>query len=160
EADDPLEAAAAAPPNSKMQALAALMRALRGRARAATEGRRTIGGQSGRVLELIGDRLPPSAPFAAIGSNIATRAHLRTLVRSPRTFVLGIPTAYARFRRDANRDGQHYRGVEETAEFISGARISPEEVDVLLLAMLRNTRRLLQHDRRRLDFATPHNWLE
>ena len=33
-------------------------------------------------------------------------------------------------------------------------------MDVLLLVMLRNARRLLQHDRRRLDVATAHDWLE
>jgi hypothetical protein len=106
------------------------------------------GVQSGRVLELIGDRLPADAPFAAIGANIATRAHLRTLVRSPRAFVLGIPGMYARFRREALREGRHYRRDDATSAFLAGSRIAPEEVDVLLLAMLRNARRLLQYDRR------------
>jgi superfamily I DNA/RNA helicase len=33
-------------------------------------------------------------------------------------------------------------------------------VDVLLLIMLRNARRFLQHDRRRLETSTAHDWLE
>jgi hypothetical protein len=54
---------------------------------------------------------------------------------------------YTRFRRDALREGRHFGG-EATSEFFVGGRITPDEVDVLLLVMLRNARRLLQHDRR------------
>ena len=158
--EEPPEPVGVSPANAKVQALNVLMTGLRSWARAVAEGRRSIGGQSGRVLELIGDRLPGDAPFAAIGSKIATRARLRTIVRAPRTFVLGAPAMYARFRREALRDGRHYRAGEATSGFFAGSRITPDEVDVLLLVMLRNARRLLQHDRRRLDVATAHDWLE
>ncbi len=96
-----------------VQALHVLMTALRSWARAAAEGRRSIGGQSGRVLELIGDRLPSNIPFAAIGNDIATRLRLRTIVRAPRTFVLGVPAMYARFRREALREGRPLEQVRK-----------------------------------------------
>lgn len=160
ESEEPLEPVVASSANTKMQALNVMMRALRSWARAVAEGRRSITGQSSRVLQLIGDRLPADAPFDAIGRNIATRARLRTLVRAPRTFVLGAPGMYARFRREALREGRHYRDSEATSGFFASGRIAPDEVDLLLLVMLRNARRLLQHDRRRLDVATAHDWLE
>jgi hypothetical protein len=162
EADETLEPVALSPANARVQALNILMTALRGWARAVADGRRSIGGQSGRILELIGDRLPTGAdaPFAEIGSKIATRARLRTLVRAPRSFVLGTPGVYARFRREALREARHFKAGEATSEFFTGGRITPDEVDVLLLVMLRNARRLLQHDRRRLDVGTAHDWLE
>jgi UvrD-like helicase C-terminal domain len=158
--EEPPEPVGVSPTNAKVQALNVLMTGLRSWARAVAEGRRSIGGQSGRVLELIGDRLPGDVPFAAIGSKIATRIRLRTIVRAPRTFVLGAPAMYARFRREALRDGRHYRAGEATSGFFAGSRITPDEADVLLLVMLRNARRLLQHDRRRLDVVTAHDWLE
>jgi hypothetical protein len=160
EPDEAVEPIAVSPANAKMQALNVLMTALRSWARATAEGRRSIGGQSGRVLQLIGNRLPSDAPFAAIGGNIAIRARLRTLVRAPWTFVLGVPAIYARFRREALREGRHFRVGETTSAFFAGSKITPDEVDVLLLIMLRSARRLMQHDRRRLDVATPFDWLE
>lgn len=144
----------------RMQALNALMGALRSRARAVNEGRRSISGRSGRVLDFIGDRIPANAPFATVGTLISTRARLRTLVLAPRTFVRGIPAMYARFRREAIRAGRHYNNNEETSTFISGGRITAAELDLVLLVMLRNTRRLLQYDKRRLDSDTAHDWLE
>jgi hypothetical protein len=160
EADEAVEPVAVTPANAKVHALNVLMTSLRGWARAVADGRRSISGQSGRVLELIGDRLPADAPFAVIGRKIATRAHLRTLVRAPRTLVLGAAAMYARFRREALREGRHFRAGEATSGFFLGSRITPDEVDVLLLVMLRNARRLLQYDRRRLDVTTAHDWLE
>jgi hypothetical protein len=160
EPDEPIEPAVASSANTKMQALNAMLRALRSRARATAEGRRSISGQSARVLQLIGERLPANAPFTAIGRNIATRARLRTLVRSPRVFVLGASAIYAQFRREALREDRHYVNEGSISEFFASSRITPDEVDILLLVMLRNARRLLQHDRRRLSVATNHNWLE
>jgi UvrD-like helicase C-terminal domain len=162
EADETIEPVAASHANAKVQALNVLMRALRSWARAVADGRGSTGGQSGRILEMIGGRLPTGAgaPFAEIGNKIATRARLRTLVRAPRSFVLGAPGIYARFRREVLREGRHFKTGEATSEFFAGGRITPDEVDILLLAMLRNARRLLQHDRRRLDLGTGQDWLE
>jgi hypothetical protein len=147
--------------NARLEASGLLMSALRTWARAVAEDRRKIGGQSGRVIELIGERLPPESQLVNIGTNIATRSHLRTLVQAPRTFVLGVPAVYARFRRQSMREGRHFATTEATTSFLGRNKITPDEVDVLTLVMLRNARSILQYaPGRRLENATQHDWLE
>ena len=160
EADETAETALASA-DARLEALNILVSALRNWARAIAEGRRAIGGQSGRVIELIGSRLPPESQFANVGASIATRSRLRTLVQAPRAFVRGVPAMYARFRRQAMREGRHFVLNEATTDFFIRNRISPDEVDVLTLVMLRNARRIVQYpDGRRLELSTQHDWLE
>jgi UvrD-like helicase C-terminal domain len=150
-----------APTNARFEASNLIMNAMRTWARAVAEGRRTIGGQAGRVIELIGDRLPPESQLVDLGVSIATRSQLRALVQAPRTFVLGVPALYARFRRQSMRDGNHFASSEATTNFFARKRITPDEVDVVTLVMLRNARWLLQYPAgKRLESATQHDWLE
>ena len=158
--DEEAEEVEGAPATSEVRALHALTGALRGWARAIADGRRSISGRSGRIIDLLGSRLPDDQRFGAIGVRIATRSQLRTIVQAPRDFVLGAPRMYAQFRREALRKAQHFSAGEETGGFVARNRITRDEVDVLLLTMLRNARRLLQYDIRRLDAPTPHDWLE
>lgn len=161
DSEEMAEAAPAATADARLEGLNILMGALRNWARAIAEGRSSIGGQSGRVIEFIGDRLPPESQFADVGLDIATRSRLRALVQAPRTFVLGVPAMYARFRRQAMREGRHFVSNEETTSFVARNRISPDEVDVLILVMLRNARQVVQYpDGRRLESTTQHDWLE
>lgn len=147
--------------DARLEALNILVSALRNWARAIAEGRRAIGGQSGRVIELIGSRLPPEGQFTSVGASIATGSRLRTLVRAPRAFVLGVPAMYARFRRQALREGRHFVVNEATTTFVARNKLSPDEADVLTLVMLRNARRIVQYpDGRRLESSTQHDWLE
>jgi hypothetical protein len=150
-----------APANTRLEALNILMSAVRNWARAIAEGRRSIGGQSGRVIEFVKSRLPPESEFANVGASIATRSRLRTLVQAPRTFVLGAPAMYARFRRQATREGRHFVSSEATTNFFVRNRISPDEADALILVMLRNARCIVQYpDGRRMENITQHDWLE
>ena len=158
--EDAEEAPPVAPLNPRIQALNMLMNAFRNRARAIIDDRRTIGGQSGRMVELIGDRMPPDSQFVSIGANIATRTQLNTLVRSARAYVLGMPGMYARFRRESLREGRYFVQGEATTVFLNRNRITRDELDVLLLVMLSHARRLFQHDRTRLRTTTQHDWLE
>lgn len=152
---------APAPANARLEASSLLLNALRGWARAVAEGRRSIGGQSGRVIELVGKRLPPESEFVDVGTNIITRSQLRTLVQAPRTFVLGLPVLYGRFRRQSLRDGRHFAAREATKIFLDRNKITPDEVDVVILVMLRHARALLQYSPgRRLENVTPQDWLE
>ena len=137
-----------------------LWSALRNWARAVAEGRRTLGGQSGSVIELIGTRLPPVGDFAGIGANIATRSCMRTLLHAPRSLVLGVPAVYARFRRQMIREGRHFVPDRAATECFSRNMISPDEVDVLLLVMLRNARRVLGYVDGRRDSSIQYDWLE
>lgn len=158
--EDETSQALAATGTSEARALNVLWSALRNWARAVAEGRRSLGGQSARVIELIGARLPPDEAFAGIGTNIATRTSLRTLLQAPRSLVLGVPAAYARFRRQMIREGKHYIASEAVAESVSRNMISPDEVDAILLVTLRNARRVLRHMDTRRDGAVRYDWLE
>lgn len=160
EEDDEAETGVA-PAAAKVEALSVLMRTLRNRARGIAEGRRTPGGQSARVIELIGDRMPPDEQLAGIGADISTRSRLRALVQAPRTFVLGAPAMYARFRRESVRAARHFVSNEATNGILARNLISPDEVDALLLVMLRNARRVLQTSgARRPGSPAPYDWLE
>ena len=152
---------ASAPTNARLEPLNILMSALRNWARATAEGRHAISGQSGRVIEFIKDRLPPESQFADVGASIATRARLQVLVQGPRTFVLGVPAMYARFRRQAVKDGSHFVLTEATTSFFVRNKLSPDETDMLVLVMLRNARRIIQYiDGKRLELTTQYDWLE
>ncbi|MGQ9823217.1 MAG: hypothetical protein ACUVQK_15275 [Thermogutta sp.] len=149
------------PAIARWEASNLLKKALRVWARAIAEGRRSIGGQSGRVLDLVGNRLPPESEFVDVGASIVTRSQLRTLLQAPRTFVLGIPVLYGSFRRQSVRKGRHFVTGEATTTFLARNKLTPDEVDVVLLVMLRNARALLQFfDGRRLENVTPQDWLE
>src|SRR5262249_51689692 len=97
---DPLQVDVVKTESERRRAAGALLlTALRARARAITQGKSSSGGRTGKVLKLLADRLPPNETLRELGSRIVTRGHLRTLVRGPRSFVLGAPQVYARFRR-------------------------------------------------------------
>jgi hypothetical protein len=147
--------------NARLEASNLLLNALRGWARVVADGRRSIGGQSGRVIELVGNRMPTESEFVDVGTSIVTRSQLRTLVQAPRTFVLGLPLLYGRFRRQSVRDGRHFAAREATTTFLARNKITPDEVDVVILVMLRHARALLQYSPgRRLENVTPQDWLE
>lgn len=146
--------------NPKREALEAVMTTMRNWARAVAQGRRTIGGRSGRVIALIGNRMPPAETLAGLGEKIALRAQMRTFVQAPRMSVIGLSTLYARFRRQALREGRHFRSGDDVAQFLNRNLISGDEIDALLLVMLRGARRLVTYaDGRRIDPASQHDWL-
>jgi hypothetical protein len=160
EEDDDAGLAAAGVRNARVEALRVLMTSLRHWASAVAEGR-ALGGLSARVIDFIKDKLPPDAQFEAIGSNIGLRARLRTLVRASGYIVLGAPRLYAGFRRQAMREARHFLNDKATQVFVSQNRISRDEVDILLLVMLRNSRRILQASGgRNLDVPAGYGWLE
>jgi hypothetical protein len=61
---------------------------------------------------------------------------------------------YVRFRRQALRDGRHFQSGDAATLFLNRSLISSDEVDVLLLVMLRNAGRIIQHaEGRRLQLT-------
>jgi hypothetical protein len=82
----------------------------------------------------------------AIGNQIATLTQARAFLGAPRQFVMSAPAAYAGFRSRAIRESAFFR--PEMAEAFREGKIAPDEVDVVILAMLRNARRLFE----------PGNW--
>jgi hypothetical protein len=132
-----------------------LVDALRRRAAAAFAGRSTVAGRAGRVLGVLGDRLPPQDQLITLGERIVTRTAVRSVLRAPRAFVLGAPAAYARFRREELRAGRLF--VPEAADFVRNQKFTAPEVDVLILVMLKNARTLLQANAWHMSAA--HDWM-
>ena len=135
-----------------------LIDALRVRARAVARGQTSVGGRAGRVLALIGDRVPTDDELLNVGNTIAALTQARALVSAPRQFVMGAPREYGRFRSEAVRDGIFFR--PEATELIRQGRISPDEGDVVILAMLRNARRLFEGGGWRLLSTGAPEWLD
>lgn len=155
--DDVLYGAGSEP---RAEALELLVRAVRDRARSAQLERRT-GGRSGRVIELIGARMPEPARLKQLGADIVLRSRIRSLIQAPRSSVLGVPAIYSRFRRQAIRDGRpFYKPDAEATNFVARNQISTHETDILLLVMLRNARRLVQQAHvGRTDAVERNEWL-
>mgnify|MGYP001616517393 CR=1 FL=1 len=123
----------------KRRAIETFQRALRRLARATAQGRKvSAGSKAARVLEYLGDRMPLQADTTELGRLLIVRDGLRRLNRSARDLVFRAPTAYARFRREAVRQRRWYR--DDIQSLVNTNRISPAEVDVLILCMLRNAR--------------------
>ncbi|MEH2565219.1 hypothetical protein V1289_004846 [Bradyrhizobium sp. AZCC 2289] len=155
--DDVLSGASSDP---RAEALELLMRAMRDRARAIVLDRR-LGGRSARVVELIGTRMPEPARLRRLGADIILRSRIRSLIQAPRSAVLGVPTIYSRYRRQASREGSpHFKPGAETSGFIARNQISGHETDILLFVMLRNARRIIRHARgSRNDAIGRNEWL-
>jgi hypothetical protein len=144
--------------DEKRMAADALMAALRSKARSLAIGQSTVGGRAGRIIAFLGDRFPPSETLSELGTRIVTAARLRTVIQSPRLFVMDAPRAYGRFRRERVNEPRLYR--TEAADAIKQTAISPGETDVVILTMLRNTRRLLREGASALAYSSSHDWLE
>jgi hypothetical protein len=143
----------------RAQAAGILMSAVRVRARAAAEGRARPGGTSGRVIEFLGERLPTNDDLSVVGKRLVTLRLLRTVIRSPRSLVLGASRIYSRFRRVSLKEGSEFFRRETDA--VDKSLISPDEVDILILVMLRNARYLLQpRPGERIESFTSPDWLE
>lgn len=142
--DDPEDAdadddEAATPPQGRKAAQAAFIRALR--AQAVAEARKRPvpkTSRAGRVLQWLRDRGVNLPDFAAIGEEVVIQRAARKIVSSPTSFVRGVPTRYRAFRRERKLEGRWY-----LTPGVTGNEITPLEVDVVLLAMLRNARAML-----------------
>jgi hypothetical protein len=146
--------------DAEQRSLAArlILNALRRRALAIALGRKRVGGRAGRVIALMGDRMPSSESLGTLAAHLGTRTQLRTLLQSARRYVMGAPLAYARFRRQAFKEERLFRS--EAGDAIRQNRVSPDEVDAIILTMLRNTRRLFEENPAMLSASSSHEWLE
>ena len=125
------------------------------RAKAVSQARkRTIKPLSGngRLLGWLGDRGVELPDLAPIGETLMVQQAARRSVRTPRDYVRQVPADYRAFRRSRTTEGKWY-----VADILAAREVTPFEIDVILLAMLRNARALLS-DRalmRRLDGNLP-----
>lgn len=117
---------------------------------------RPAGGRARQIINLLGKRVPPEDGLLHLGKRILSRADLRTILRAPRLYVLGVRREFSRFRRENLREGQFFK--LEAKEAVRQRKISGNEVDALILTILRNARELLRENGWR--FGTPNDWME
>ena len=132
-------------------AFAYYTQAIQAHARARVRGRSVAkSSRAGRLIELLGDRIPSNEDLREIGNNLLLQSALRQFVNPVRRYVDGITTRYRRFRRTRQREGRWY-----AAESIKAADVHPLEVDVILLAMMRSTDDLIKGPRILADDDSP-----
>jgi hypothetical protein len=126
---------------AKKRAADLLQSAIRALARRRTQGKvGRPGGNVGRLLERFGERLPNAANLAALGTESLTAEWLRLVGNVPERLVLSIPRLYAQFRRATVKQGGEWYNASVAELAIKSQHVSGTEVDVIILAMLRNAR--------------------
>lgn len=121
------------------KAVAAYKQAVRAQARALVN-KRSIGKntRNGKVIEWLGDRGLGETDRAEVGASLLVQASARRFVNPVKRFVDGIPRRYRAFRRLRQEEGKWYR-----KDGFSPTDLHPLELDVVLLAILRNANDLL-----------------
>lgn len=108
-------------------------------ARARAQGKQVSKTSStGRIVEWLGDRIIAEDIAKEIGKNLIIQSALRRFVNPVRGYIDKIPTRYRRYRRTKQVEGRWYR-----AEGFAPTDVHPLEVDIILLAILRNTDSLI-----------------
>ncbi len=126
------------------------LRVLRTQARARARRRNVPKtSRTGRIIDWLGDRMPPDADLQRMGENLVVQSALRWFVNPVRRYVDGVPQRYRRFRRIRQSEGAWY-----AADGHAVTDIHPLEADLILLAMLRSSDELVRRGRQ-LD--TPEN---
>lgn len=109
--------------------------------------------RSGRIIEWLGDRIPPSTDLPRIGEFLAMQTALRRFVNPVRGYLTKVPQRYRQFRRSeaATRWSRlHGDGHND---------IHPLEVDVVLLSMLRSADEMVTGARDLLTRGGPERQL-
>jgi hypothetical protein len=130
----------------RQAAEAAYTRAARAHARADAR-RRSLGrnSRSARIIEWLGDRSLTKEERQAVGESLLIQANARRFLNPLRHYIDGIPARYRRFRRLRHGEGRWYK-----PDSYVPTDITPLEVDIVLLGMLRAGGELIR-DRRILQ---------
>ena len=133
----------------KDAAVDALMRAIRGKARAKAMGRGLNSEtRNGRIIEWLGDRGLSDSELLPIGESIQVQAAARRFVSPLQRYYSGLPGRYRRYRRARQAEGRWYSGEDFPA-----SDVHPLEVDLMLLALLKAGRSMLEDRRIARAFA-------
>lgn len=141
------------PTQGRKAAQDAFIKALRAHAVAQAKKRSVSrNSRNGRVLGWLQDRGAVLPELSATGELVTVQRAARRLVAAPTAFIRTVPARYRSFRKDRTAVGSWYLD-----DSLSGAAITPLEVDVVLLAFLRNARAMLEDAvfLRRLGERTP-----
>jgi hypothetical protein len=121
----------------------AYLRAMRAQARALASGRR-LGARTrhAQIVRWLGDHAPDEAELRALGTSVLLAASLRRLANPMRAYLNGVARRYRRFRRVRQSEGLWYEKSQP-----GPMDLGPLEVDLIILAMLRAGRMLLEDTR-------------
>ncbi len=125
-------------------AMARYLGVSRSYARARAQGKQVSKTSStGRIIEWLGDRIITENVAKEIGKSLIIQSALRRFVNPVRRYIDKIPARYRRFRREKLAEGRWYRD-----KGFAPTDVQPLEVDLILLAILRNTDSLIAGIRR------------
>ena len=127
------------PRTGRAAALLAYTRAVRAQARAQAR-KRSVGkaSRNGKIIEWLGERTLGASNRMEVGASLLVQGRARRFVNPVKRYLDGIPMRYRAFRRLRQSEGKWY-----AKEGFSQTDIHPLELDIVLLAILRNARELL-----------------
>lgn len=142
EEDDETEVAAT-PRTGQQAAFIAYRRLVKQAAQAAAAKRspRAVT-RLGRLLKWLRGRIPSDVELEALGKQLQAQADLRAFLNPARRFLDHVPRRYRAFRREAEGQGDWYKPGTLRAR-----DITPLELDIVTLGMLRIVRELLDEPR-------------
>lgn len=139
DADEEDEEEIETPRTKRHAAMARYMGVSRSYARARAQGKQVAKTSStGRIIDWLGDRMIAEDAAKDIGKSLIVQSALRRFVNPVRGYIDKIPARYRRFRRTKQTEGRWYQ-----SEGFTPTDVHPLEVDIILLAMLRNTDSLI-----------------
>jgi len=143
-------------PVSRQQARVRFERALKSLAKARVAGRRVSEkSQDGMLLSWLGpERIPQDDEIAELGRLLVAQSRLRKFERLEQLFLRGIPTRYKHFRTEMAKRDRWYSGAPAKSTDIHW-----QELDLVILAILRTSNELLANYRNRVGSELPTSGL-
>ncbi len=136
EDDEPVAPTASA----RRQAIQAYNRVVRSRARAELKGRSIPkDSPTGRILEWLSDRIPSKDERSSLGQNLRIQDACRVFRNPLSRYLAGVPRRYRQFRNLRQDEGVWY-----LPSGFAASEVLPQEVDIVLLAVLRTAQNLLR----------------
>lgn len=130
-------------------------RSLRSYARTRAKGKSLKKGRrASRIVEWLGERGLAPAELAAVGRSLVQQSLARKLVNPARSFVNQMPHRYRSFRRVRQAEASWYTPAGNYLK----TDLHPLELDVVLLALLRNGAALLQRPAVQRGIADAPEW--
>jgi superfamily I DNA/RNA helicase len=130
-------------------------RSLRSYARTRAKGKSLKKGRrASRIVEWLGERGLAPAELAAVGRSLVQQSLARKLVNPARSFVNQMPHRYRSFRRVRQAESSWYMPAGSHLK----TDLHPLELDIVLLALLRNGAVLLQRPAVQRGIADAPEW--
>jgi DNA polymerase III delta prime subunit len=127
-------------PTARRQAIQVYNRVIRNRARAEVAGRGIPkSSPTGRLLDWLDDRIPSKDERTALGQNLRIQDSCRAFQNPLSRYLAGVPRRYRQFRNLRQAEGKWY-----LPSGFGASEITPQEVDTILLTILRTAQQLLR----------------